>query len=160
MFINRKQSKQVDPQSQIAQVVSQANHNTQINQVATTTANGKSRRIRLSFRMAIISCFVYFRVCVVLVPTTMENSMGQIVPMTSMALSQSMDSVNTATNEEEVSAFQSILFVCCCFFILFEKHHWLGILTSTNKYAFEKMAKKGSFFTALGQYGQRTKVLQ
>lgn len=38
----------------------------------------------------------------------MENSMGQIVPMTSLALSQSMDSVNTATNEEEVSAFQSI----------------------------------------------------
>lgn len=37
------------------------------------------------------------------VPTTMENSMGQIVPMTSLALSQSMDSVNTATNEEEVS---------------------------------------------------------
>lgn len=28
--------------------------------------------------------------------------MGQIVPMTSLALSQSMDSVNTATNEEEV----------------------------------------------------------
>ncbi|XP_031621862.1 protein couch potato isoform X1 [Contarinia nasturtii] len=32
----------------------------------------------------------------------MDNSMGQIVPMTSLALSQSMDSVNTATNEEEV----------------------------------------------------------
>jgi len=36
------------------------------------------------------------------VSTTMDNSMGQIVPMTSLALSQSMDSVNTATNEEEV----------------------------------------------------------
>ena len=42
------------------------------------------------------------------VSTAMDNSMGQIVPMTSMALSQSMDSVNTATNEEEVSVFSSI----------------------------------------------------
>lgn len=32
----------------------------------------------------------------------MDASMGQIVPMPSMVLSQSMDSVNTATNEEEV----------------------------------------------------------
>lgn len=39
-----------------------------------------------------------------IVSTTMDNSMGQIVPMTSLALSQSMDSVNTATNEEEVCA--------------------------------------------------------
>lgn len=42
------------------------------------------------------------------VSTAMDNSMGQIVPMTSLALSQSMDSVNTATNEEEVSVFLSI----------------------------------------------------
>lgn len=34
----------------------------------------------------------------------MDASMGQIVPMPSMVLSQSMDSVNTATNEEEVRA--------------------------------------------------------
>lgn len=44
------------------------------------------------------------------VATTMENSMGQIVPMTSLALSQSMDSVNTATNEEEVSFFPQIYY--------------------------------------------------
>lgn len=36
----------------------------------------------------------------------MDASMGQIVPMPSMVLSQSMDSVNTATNEEEVCASQ------------------------------------------------------
>lgn len=44
---------------------------------------------------------IYF-VWISTVSTTMDNSMGQIVPMTSLALSQSMDSVNTATNEEEV----------------------------------------------------------
>lgn len=43
-------------------------------------------------------CLLYLFI----VSTTMDNSMGQIVPMTSLALSQSMDSVNTATNEEEV----------------------------------------------------------
>lgn len=48
------------------------------------------------------------------VSTTMENSMGQIVPMTSLALSQSMDSVNTATNEEEVGrAFTSLSWSQC-----------------------------------------------
>lgn len=33
----------------------------------------------------------------------MDNSMGQMTPMAPLALSQSMDSVNTASNEEEVS---------------------------------------------------------
>lgn len=33
----------------------------------------------------------------------MDNPVGQLVPMTSNPLSQSMDSVNTASNEEEVS---------------------------------------------------------
>lgn len=47
--------------------------------------------------------FIFPFECRHTVPTTMDNSMGQIVPMTSLALSQSMDSVNTATNEEEVS---------------------------------------------------------
>nr|XP_029718552.1 protein couch potato-like [Aedes albopictus] len=32
----------------------------------------------------------------------MDNSMGQMTPMAPLALSQSMDSVNTASNEEEV----------------------------------------------------------
>lgn len=35
----------------------------------------------------------------------MDNQMGQMGPMAPMALSQSMDSVNTASNEEEVSLF-------------------------------------------------------
>lgn len=47
--------------------------------------------------------FMLLFMCRWTVSTTMDNSMGQIVPMTSLALSQSMDSVNTATNEEEVS---------------------------------------------------------
>lgn len=34
--------------------------------------------------------------------TKMDNSMGQMTPMAPLALSQSMDSVNTASNEEEV----------------------------------------------------------
>ncbi|XP_055643828.1 protein couch potato [Toxorhynchites rutilus septentrionalis] len=34
--------------------------------------------------------------------TKMDNSMGQMPPMAPLALSQSMDSVNTASNEEEV----------------------------------------------------------
>lgn len=44
----------------------------------------------------------------------MDNSMGQIVPMTSLALSQSMDSVNTATNEEEVSVLYLYFALCMC----------------------------------------------
>lgn len=35
----------------------------------------------------------------------MDTSMGQMTPMAPLALSQSMDSVNTASNEEEVSVF-------------------------------------------------------
>lgn len=35
----------------------------------------------------------------------MDNSIGQMTPMAPLALSQSMDSVNTASNEEEVSSF-------------------------------------------------------
>lgn len=40
----------------------------------------------------------------------MDNQMGQMGPMAPMALSQSMDSVNTASNEEEVSFFFFLIF--------------------------------------------------
>lgn len=121
-----RQQNQQDQQSQIAQAVSQANLNSQANQVATTTTNGTYPLIILSISaITVVAAYAskpeallfvgyyiethHFRsifhnlTCVV--PTTMDNSMGQMVPMTSLALSQSMDSVNTATNEEEVSAF-------------------------------------------------------
>lgn len=44
----------------------------------------------------------------------MDNSMGQMTPMANNALvlSQSMDSVNTASNEEEVSLFHFSMFYC------------------------------------------------
>lgn len=44
----------------------------------------------------------------------MDNPGGQLIPMTSNPLSQSMDSVNTASNEEEVSRF----FILLCLFSL------------------------------------------
>lgn len=43
----------------------------------------------------------------------MDNSIGQMTPMAPLALSQSMDSVNTASNEEEVS---SLCFLSRCTF--------------------------------------------
>jgi len=70
----QQQQQQQQPTDPKPLVTSQPSLSTQANQAATTTT----------------------------VSTTMDNSMGQIVPMTSLALSQSMDSVNTATNEEEV----------------------------------------------------------